>query len=119
MLYISRAALQVTNEDEGTNKNRLKIVLETFCQKNKISFSHFRAIIFSQTNDINFFNPATCIRLLHLADHIALFCTKEPDYPHSIPLTVRMIIFFSHIFPWKKVSPVYMFGAEILRPDIQ
>ena len=119
MLYIARAALQVTSDNEEGNKKRLKITLESFCTKNKISFVHFRTIIFSQTNDINFFNPATYVRSLYLTNHIALFCTKEPNYPNSIPLTVRMLIFFSHIFPWKKVFPIYMFGAEILRPDIQ
>lgn len=117
MIYISRAALQLNRNDEQENLQRCKTVLEVFCKQNRTSYKHFRAIVFSQTDDIDFLNPATCIRRIAPLDHVALFCTREPAYPHSLPTTIRLLIFLEHIFLFRKIKPVYMFGTESLRSD--
>ena len=72
--------------------------------------------MFSQTKDVTSENPARALRIDGY-DSIALFCTQEPDYEGSLPMTVRALITFN---TREKLSlfPVYLNGAEKLRRDL-
>ncbi len=119
MLYISRAALQLVKNDEKENDSRFAILLAEVCARNAITYKNIKSIIFSQTDDIDFMNPAKSVRSTGNLSHVALFCTREPQYPNHISNAVRLLIFFSHFNPFKKVRSVYLYGTDQLRPDLQ
>ncbi len=119
MLYISRAALQLVKSDEKENDTRISVLLTEVCTRNGITYKNIKSIIFSQTDDIDFINPARSARNIGKLSHVALFCTREPQYPNHISNAVRLLIFFSHFNPFKKVRSVYLYGTDHLRPDLQ
>lgn len=68
---------------------------------------------FSITSDITAANPATLLRSAGYASATVLFCSTEPNIdgsPHGI---IRFLFYY-----YGKAVPIYLGGAEKLRPDL-
>lgn len=83
--------------------------------KNRIRERNIVSVMFSITPDITCLNPATALRNAHLASSVPLFAAAEPQIAGMLPRVIRILI------TWRgkgRAIPVYMNGAEALRPDI-
>ncbi len=83
--------------------------------KNGIEEADIVSIQFTVTADLTALNPASALRSEGLALALPLFVCAEPQVENSLPCTIRVMITF---YGSKKPSPVYMRGAEVLRPDL-
>ena len=73
------------------------------------------SVIFSQTRDVVSGNPAAAVRSVGYGK-VPLFCTQEPEYAGSLPRVIRALVTFST--DRERTTPVYLDGAEQLRPDL-
>ncbi len=83
--------------------------------ENRIKERHVVSVMFSVTPDIDCLNPATALRRAGLASEVPLFAAAEPAVSGMLPRVIRVLI------TWRGtggVVPVYMNGAEALRPDL-
>lgn len=118
MLYIGRGAITFQNCKEEEYAYRIHHAVQTFCTVNKIRVTHLLSIIFTQTQDITH-NPAQLLRMFPAYNTLALFCCQESVYMDYLPLTIRMLIFYDKRGIFRiSPKPVYLFGAEVLRPDL-
>ena len=73
------------------------------------------SVQFTVTDDLTELNPATALRKSGFAKTIPLFCSAEPKIKTGLSKTIRILIYY---YGRKNPIPVYLNGAEILRPDI-
>jgi len=113
-LYAGRAAVCAQNTQEQI-KTAVVTVYTRFLELNKLHEQDIVSLQFSITSDITAANPATLLRSAGFASETVLFCSTEPNIdgsPHGI------IRFLFHYYGKKKPVPVYLGGAEKLRPDL-
>jgi len=91
-------------------------LLKQLLERNRITEGHIVSIVFSQTSDLTAENPARALRRSGFAS-TPLFCTSEPEYPDSLPRTLRVLVTFE-ADSVTETKPVYLDGARSLRPDI-
>ncbi|AIN94680.1 chorismate mutase [Treponema putidum] len=84
-------------------------------KENSISEKNMVSIQFTVTCDIKALNPATALRKRGFAKNTALFCALEPCMEDSLPKTIRILIYY---YSRRSPQPVYIGGAEVLRPDL-
>ena len=113
-LYAGRIAVCAQNEPESIKKAVVSAYTQ-FLEKNTIREADIVSIQFSITKDITAANPATLLRSDGFAAATALFCSVEPDIKGSLPGVIRLLIYF---YGRRKPEPVYLNGAEKLRPDL-
>jgi chorismate mutase len=95
-------------------------LLDSLLAQNGLSERHIVSIVFSQTRDLEGENPARALRRSAIGPRFAetpLFCTQEPEYPDSLPRVVRVLVTFQRP-EGGGATPVYLEGAEVLRPDL-
>ena len=83
--------------------------------KNGINEADIVSIQFTVTSDLTAENPASALRKRGTAQDVPLFVAAEPQVEGALPGTIRMMITF---YGNQKPLPVYMRGAETLRPDL-
>ena len=113
-LYAGRAAVCTQNTVDGI-KNAVVAVYMRFLEVNKLCEKDIVSLQFSITFDITAANPATLLRSAGFAPATALFCSTEPDIdgsPHGI---IRFLFYY---YGKRKPIPIYLNGAEKLRPDL-
>ena len=113
-LYAGRAAVCAQN-----TQDQIKIAVVTaytrFLELNRLREKDIVSLQFSITPDITVANPATLLRSAGYASATVLFCSTEPNIdgsPHGI---IRFLFYY---YGRKKAIPVYLGGAEKLRPDL-
>lgn len=89
-------------------------VYEQFLKKNTIYEKDIISVQFSLTHDLTAANPATLLRSAGYASEIALFCSAEPESEGSPQGIIRLLFYY---YGKKKSVPIYLGGAEKLRPD--
>jgi len=83
--------------------------------KNNIAETDIVSVLFTMTADLTAMNPATALRRAGLAESLALFASAEPFVEGYLPQVVRVLVtYYGSSLP----LPVYMNGAEALRPDL-
>jgi chorismate mutase len=92
-------------------------LLRSLLEANSIGETDIVSVIFSQTRDLDADNPARCARTDGFSG-VPLFCTQEPDYPNSLPRVVRVLLTAEREEWSAPAKPVYIGGAEALRPDL-
>ena len=85
-------------------------------EKNSINETDIISLIISHTSDSTARNSATSLRKAGFAKGIPLMCMQEANIEGGRPLVVRMLINFNT--NKETLTPVYLDGAEILRPDL-
>jgi chorismate mutase len=83
--------------------------------RNAIRERDIVSVVFSVTSDLTVLNPATALRKAGLASSVPLFACAEPFIQGYLPLVVRILVTY---YGKNRPAPVYMNGAEVLRPDI-
>ncbi len=112
--YGVRGAICVENTPEDI-LNSVQELYEKLISENNISSPDIISIIFSVTPDITTLNPAAALRKAGYGRDVPLFCCAEPVFEGSLPRVIRALI---HFYGGKKPVPVYLNGAERLRPDL-
>ena len=116
MVKAVRGAVQLEEDTSNAMEKWIPLLVERTLQENSIHEEQLVSIIFSQTADLTACNPATALRKIGY-ESVPLFCTIEPQYPESLPFTVRILITYNAEKESKSV-PVYLNGAEVLRKDL-
>lgn len=111
-----RGAIQVReNSSSAIIDGVLRLVGEVL-SRNGLDEDDLIHVVFSQTRDLTAKNPATALRESAYGG-VPLFCTQEPDYEGSHPRMLRVLVMFNSSDDQKPI-PVYLDGAEKLRPDL-
>ncbi len=113
-LYAGRAAVCTQNTREDI-KTAVVAAYTRFLEFNRLHENTIVSLQFSVTSDITAANPATLLRSAGYAPATALFCSTEPDIdgsPHGI---IRFLFYY---YGKRKPIPIYLNGAEKLRPDL-
>ena len=113
-LYAGRAAVCVQNTQEYI-KTAVVSAYTRFLELNKLHEKDIVSLQFSVTSDITAANPATLLRSAGFASATVLFCSTEPNIDHSPRGIIRFLFYY---YGKKKPEPVYLNGAEKLRPDV-
>ena len=116
MVKAVRGAVQVEDNTLQSIEKWIPLLILQLVRENSVSESDLISIIFSQTADLTAGNPAAALRKTGFQT-VPLFCTLEPDYPESLPTTVRVLLTFNSKNECTPV-PVYLNGAESLRKDL-
>ncbi|MFP4372902.1 MAG: chorismate mutase [Spirochaetaceae bacterium] len=111
-----RGAIQLREDSAEAMRDGVRRLLAQLLERNGIAEERIVSIIFSQTGDLTAENPARALRRAGFAA-TPLFCTAEPEYPESLPRTLRVLLSFETEAAGE-ARPVYLDGAHSLRPDI-
>ena len=113
-LYAGRAAVCTQNTRERI-KTAVVTVYTRFLEVNRLREKDIVSLQFSVTVDITAANPATLLRSAGFASETVLFCSTEPDIDGSPHGVIRFLFYY---YGKKKPVPVYLDGAEKMRPDL-
>lgn len=113
-LYAVRGATCCENTIESI-QNFVPALYAALLQNNDIKEESIVSVQFSMTSDLNVLNPATALRKAAYADQVPLFVSAEPYIVGGLPFVIRVLICF---YGSKKPTPLYLNGAEVLRPDL-
>jgi len=116
MVKAVRGAVGLDENTPEAIEEGVRACMSELVMRNKIRESDIVSILFSQTRDVTAKNPAAALRTLGYRD-VPLFCTQEPEYEGSLPLTVRILLTYETEMG-EKPSPVYQGRAKALRPDL-
>ena len=72
--------------------------------------------MFSLTDDLTAANPAAGLRKTGFAA-TPLFCTQEAKIDGALPRVIRVLVTWDSL-ERRAAVPVYLDGAEVLRPDL-
>jgi chorismate mutase len=114
-LFALRGATRCLNE-EGDMRKQVTALYDELLRINRLTEEDLVSVMFSVTDDLDAFNPASALRREGRAAGAALFVTQEAKVSGGLERTVRLLI---HCYLDKASPPshVYRNGAEILRPD--
>ena len=113
-LFAARGAACCDNTSQSIQEAAASLYSEIL-KRNGIEEAEIVSIQFTVTADLTAINPATALRREGLALDSPLFVSLEPQVENSLPRTIRVMITF---YGSEKPCPVYIRGAEALRPDL-
>jgi chorismate mutase len=119
MVFAVRGATLVAENSEHAVRTATIELVERLVEKNRIKIGRMVSIVFSITPDVTAFNPATALRTRPRYNDVPLFCTAEPEISGAAKRVIRVLITYKKFLGLRKLSPVYINGAERLRPDIR
>jgi len=113
-LYAVRGAVCCENTCESILAQVPQMYRELL-EKNAILEDNIVSVMFTVTTDLTALNPATALRKAGFAKSVALFAAAEPCIANSLPHVIRVLVTY---YGSKTPVPVYLNGAEALRPDL-
>jgi len=93
----------------------VKLVTEIL-SRNGIRETEIVSLIFSVTKDLSAANPASGLRTVGFSD-VPLFCLQEADVEGALERVIRVLLTYEASGDGRAL-PVYLDGAEALRPDL-
>ncbi len=117
---ITKAVRAATGVRKDKKEEIVKSMSELFKQladKNNLTEEQIVSVIFTVTRDLRSCNPATALRLFGYTK-VPLFCMQEPLYKGSTKRLIRVLVTFNSENNDFVPVPVYINGAEKLRPDL-
>lgn len=111
-----RGAIFCENTKDSIQEKTCKLFRKVV-EENHLTKEDLISIHFTLTKDLDVMNPATALRLGGSPIDItetALFCTQEAYIQGGFPKCLRLMI---TAYMQDKPVPVYLDGAEALRPD--
>jgi chorismate mutase len=113
-LYAVRGAVCCENTSESISREIPRMYTDILA-RNSISEDEIVSVLFSVTRDLTAMNPATALRLAGYGSAVPLFASAEPFVEGYLPGVIRVLVtFYGETVP----VPVYLNGAEVLRPDL-
>lgn len=112
-----RGAIQVGEDTPEHIDRAIARLYETLLDKNSIEERQVAMILITQTGDLVSRNPAAGLRKVGYASTTPLFCMQELQIDGMLERVIRLLVVTNcpHDMP---VVPVYLDGAERLRPDL-
>ncbi|MGA2641648.1 MAG: chorismate mutase [Spirochaetia bacterium] len=111
-----RGAIQLAENSAAAIERAGARLVTEILQSNGIAENHIVSILFSMTEDLTAANPARGLRRTGFAA-TPLFCTQEARIDGALPRVIRALVTFDSL-ERRPAVPVYLDGAEALRPDI-
>jgi chorismate mutase len=111
-----RGAIQVTENHAPTIEQASVRLVTEILLANGIAENQIVSIMFSLTEDLTAANPATGLRRTGFAS-TPLFCAQEARIDGALPRVIRALVTFDSLERRPSV-PIYLDGAEALRPDL-
>jgi monofunctional chorismate mutase len=115
-----RGAIQVAANDAALIRDATARLLERLLAQNHLTPAHIVSAIFTATPDLTADFPAHAARRLGWTD-VPLLGATEVDVPGALPRVVRVLLTVeieAPDGPSPRLAPVYLDGAEALRPDL-
>ncbi len=113
-LYAVRGAVCCENTRESVLAEVPRLYSELLLC-NSIIEDDIVSILFSVTADVTAMNPATALRAAGMAVSVPLLACAEQYVEGYLPRVIRILLTF---YGNTKPVPVYLNGAEVLRPDL-
>jgi len=85
-------------------------------EANNLQEEQIASLLITQTGDLKSLNPATGLRMGKLASSVPLFCMPELEIEGMMSRVIRMLFILK--IHKSDLKPVYLDGAELLRPDL-
>jgi chorismate mutase len=103
------------NTKEAIRAASLRLVTELLAE-NRIGEDGIISLIFSVTDDLFAANPAAGLRTMGFAE-VPLFCLQEARVDGAMKSVIRVLLTYE-ASGGRRPVPVYLDGAEALRPDL-
>lgn len=102
----------IVSIEEAVAKLWKAIITENHLEETDIAF-----VLFTQTEDLKSRNPAGALRKGGWCKEVPLFCMQEPEITGMMPRVIRLLVVLKE--ETRCLVPVYLDGAERLRPDLR
>jgi chorismate mutase len=111
-----RGAIQVAENTATSIEQAGSRLVKEILKLNGIAENHIVSIVLSMTEDLTAANPATGLRQTGFAA-TPLFCVQEARIVGALPRVIRALVTWES--PGRRAPvPVYLDGADVLRPDL-
>ncbi len=111
-----RGAIQVPVDSAPAIRDAAVRLTSELLARNALDPGRIVSLVFSLTRDLTLASPAEAARSLGLAE-VPLFCLQEAEVSGSMPRVIRALLTYEAEAGGQPV-PVYLDGAEGLRPDL-
>ena len=118
MVKAVRGAVQVREDNAQTIMKAACEMIDKLINENGLKKKNIVSILFSVTEDLISMNPAAAVRKSCGYDDVPLFCVQEALCDGSMPRVIRVLLTCRGLRKNRKLIPVYIGGAEALRPDL-
>lgn len=109
-----RGATTISSDSKIEVEDKTTNLLNTIIDSNNINKNNILFIIFSTTNDIKSYYPATVARTKLNLNNTALFSTEEPNINGSLKNCIRVLLVYKDSNN-KLPKYIYQEGAKNLR----
>ncbi len=116
MMVAVRGAIQVSANDAEAIRSAGLRLLRSVLDGNGVAREDIVSAIFSLTPDLTRANPATATRAAGFAE-VPLFCVQEAHVDGQPGRIIRLLLTFRGDRD-REAVPVYLDGAQVLRPDL-
>ena len=111
-----RGAIQLAENSAAAIERAGARLVTELLQSNGIAENQIVSIMFSLTDDLTAANPAAGLRKTGFAA-TPLFCTQEAKIDGALSRVIRVLVTWDSL-ERRTAVPVYLDGAEVLRPDL-
>ena len=111
-----RGAIQLPENSAFSIERAGTRLVNEILKQNGIAENQIVSIVFSMTEDLTAANPASGLRRTGFAS-TPLFCTQEARIDGALPRVIRVLVTWDSL-ERRITVPVYLDGAEVLRPDL-
>ena len=111
-----RGAIRVRSNEKPAIHEAANRLADEIVATNAIEVDRIVSIVCSLTEDLTVANPATALRLGRYGE-VPLFCVQEATVQGQMASLVRMLFTYD-TDRTDRPQPVYLNGAEGLRPDL-
>ena len=111
-----RGAIQLPENSVSAIESAGTRLVKEILKENGIAENQIVSIVFSMTEDLTAANPASGLRRTGFAS-TPLFCTQEARIDGALPRVIRVLVTWDSL-ERRITVPVYLDGAEVLRPDL-
>ena len=109
-----RGATTISSDSKNEVEDKTTDLLNTIIDSNNINKNNILFIIFSTTDDIKAYYPATVARTKLNLNNTALFSTEEPNINGSLKNCIRILLVYKDSNN-KLPKYIYQEGAKNLR----
>lgn len=117
MVKAVRGAIGVEENGEAAIHAAGRRLVTELLAANRLAERRIISILFTLTPDLDRGNPATGLRALGFAA-TPLLCVQEARVAGAAPRIIRVLV-YAHVRRRARLRPLYLEGAEGLRPDLQ
>ncbi|MCH3916213.1 MAG: chorismate mutase [Spirochaetia bacterium] len=112
-----RGAICVSSDTSDAIDDAVKKLYENIMEKNHLETNDLAFILFTQTGDLRSRNPAAALRASGHGNDVPLFCMQELEIEGMLERVIRIMIVTN--VKIENPRPVYMDGAQQLRPEFK